>query len=378
LFRDGPPDILRPVHSKGRVRHAMERDRTTTLLVALINNLIWIIVVVALVAFSLLSSRFFTLFNLLNIVPRVAALGLLVIGQSFTMTTAHFDISSESTLGLTGMIGALLIATANFGGLGIMMPPGFAIAVMILVGVMIGSLNGFMITKLRMNNLVATIAMLILLRGVVLIISPGKSVSFLGPVFDWIGGGVLFTISAGAQRTGVPVSLFFVLAAFGAAHLVTRYTRFGRNMYAIGSNRDAAEAAGIKTHRVIFLVYVISGLCAAIAGLLAAGKGDAVVGGLGSGWIFQVQAAAIIGGISLAGGRGSMLGALGGVLFWGIIETGLSIMQASPYAINIFRGGLLLAAMMLDALKTQYLRTLATRRGLARSTVGLADVHYLQ
>ncbi len=356
----------------------MEQDRTTTLLVALINNLIWIIVVVALVVFSLLSSRFFTLFNLLNIVPRVAALGLLVIGQSFTMTTAHFDISSESTLGLTGMIGALLIATANFGGLGIMMPPGFAIAAMILVGVMIGSLNGFMITKLRMNNLVATIAMLILLRGVVLIISPGKSVSFLGPVFDWIGGGVLFTISAGAQRTGVPVSLFFVLAAFGVAHLVTRYTRFGRNMYAIGSSRDAAEAAGIKTQRVIFMVYVISGLCAAIAGLLAAGKGDAVVGGLGSGWIFQVQAAAIIGGISLAGGRGSMLGALGGVLFWGIIETGLSIMQASPYAINIFRGGLLLAAMMLDALKTQYLRTLATRQALARSTVGLADVHYLQ
>ena len=356
----------------------MERDRATSFLVAVIDNLIWVIVVVALVLFSLLSDRFFTPFNLLNILPRVAALGLLVIGQSFTMMTAHFDLSSESTLGLTAMVGALFVATASYGGMGTMMPPGFAIVLMLLLGLAVGSLNGFMVTKLKMNNLVATIAMLILLRGVVLILSPGKSVSFLGPVFDWIGGGVLFSLWTGGRPTGVPVSLFFVLVAFAVAHLVTRYTRFGRDMYAIGSNREAAEAAGIRTPRVIFVVYVISGVCSAIAGLLAAGRGDAVEGGLGQGWIFQVQAAAIIGGISLFGGRGSMLGALGGVLFWGILESGLSIMQASPYTINIFRGGLLFVAMMLDALKTQYLRTLAVRRSLARSTIGMADVHYLK
>lgn len=356
----------------------MERDRTTSFLVAVIDNLIWVIVVVAFVLFSLLSNRFFTPFNLLNILPRVAALGLLVIGQSFTMMTAHFDLSSESTLGLTAMVGALFVATASYGGLGVMMPPGYAIVLMILLGLLIGSLNGFMITKLKMNNLVTTIAMLILLRGVVLIVSPGKSVSFLGPVFGWVGGGVLFTMWAGGKPTGVPVSLFFVLAAFALAYLVTRYTRFGRDMYAIGSNREAAEAAGIRTQRVIFTIYVISGACSAIAGLLAAGRGDAVEGGLGQGWIFQVQAAAIIGGISLFGGRGNMLGALGGVLFWGILESGLSIMQASPYTINIFRGGLLLVAMLLDALKTQYLRTLAVRRSLVRSTIGLADVRYLK
>ena len=356
----------------------MERDRTSSFLFAIIDNLIWVIVIVAFILFSLLSNRFFTLFNLLNILPRVAALGLLVIGQSFTMTTAHFDLSSESTLGLTAMMGALFVATAGFGGLGIMMPPLYAIALMILLGLLVGSLNGFMITKLRMNNLVATIAMLILLRGVVWIISPGKSVSALGPVFNWIGGGVLLTIRAGGRATGVPASFFFVLAAFAVAHLVTRYTRFGRDMYAIGSNREAAEATGIRTQRVIFFVYVISGACSAIGGLLAAGREDAVIGGLGQGWIFQVQAAAIIGGISLFGGRGSMLGALGGVVFWGILESGLSIMQASPYTINVFRGGLLLVAMMLDSLKTQYLRTLALRRSFARSTIGMADMRNLR
>ncbi len=354
----------------------MERDRTTSFMVAVVDNLIWVIVVVAFVLFSLLSGRFFTVFNLVNILPRVAALGLLVIGQSFTMTTAHFDLSSESTLGLTAMIGALFVATAGYGGLGTMLPPGAAIAFMLVVGLLVGTLNGFMITKLRMNNLVATIAMLILLRGVVLILSPGKSVSFLGPGFDWIGGGSLFTVAAEGRVIGVPVSLFFVLVAFAVAYLVTRYTRFGRNMYAIGANREAAEAAGIRTDRVIIAVYVISGVCSAIAGLLAAGRGDAVEGGLGQGWIFQVQAAAVIGGISLSGGRGNMLGALGGVLFWGILDSGLSIMQASPYTINIFRGGLLLVAVMLDALKTRYLRSLAVRQSLARSTVGLADVHY--
>jgi ribose/xylose/arabinose/galactoside ABC-type transport system permease subunit len=355
----------------------MERDRTTSFFVAIIDNLIWVIVIVAFVVFSLLSSRFFTLFNLVNILPRVAALGLLVIGQSFTMTTAHFDLSSESTLGLTAMVGALFVATTSYGGLGIMLPPGFAIVFMILLGLLIGSLNGFMITKLRMNNLVATIAMLILLRGVVWILSPGKSVSFLGPVFDWIGGGVLFTIQAGGRPTGVPVSFFFVLVAFALAHLVTRYTRFGRDMYAIGSNREAAEATGIRTQRVIFFVYVISGACAGIAGLLEAGRGDSVVGGLGQGWIFQVQAAAIIGGISLFGGRGSMVGALGGVLFWGILDSGLSIMKASPYSFNVFRGGLLLVAMMLDALKTRYMRSLSARQLFSRSTIGITDLHNL-
>jgi ribose/xylose/arabinose/galactoside ABC-type transport system permease subunit len=333
-------------------------------------------VAVALLLFSLLSKRFFTAFNLVNILPRVAALSLLVIGQSFTMITAHFDLSAESNIGLTAMVGALLIAAAEYGGLGTLLPPGLAILIMIAVGVTVGLANGLMVTKLKMNNLVTTIAMLILLRGVILIISPGKSVSFLGPVFNWIGNGVLFTIQGGGRQIGVPVSLFFVLLAFAIAHIVTRYTQFGRNMYAVGSNREAAESSGIPTKKIILTVYIISGFCAALAGLLAAGRSDAAVGTLGQNWIFHIQAAAIVGGVSLFGGRGTMIGALGGVLFWGILESGLSIMQVSPYTINIFRGLVLLGAILLDSMKTRYLHNLAMRQALDRSEIGVADKEY--
>lgn len=192
----------------------MERDRATSFFVAIIDNLIWVIVIVAFVVFSLLSSRFFTLFNLVNILPRVAALGLLVIGQSFTMTTAHFDLSSESNLGLTAMVGALFVATTSYGGLGIMMPPGFAIVLMILLGLLVGSLNGFMITKLRMNNLVATIAMLILLRGVVWILSPGKERELSRPCVRLDRGRSSFHDTGGRQTYRRACKLLFRAGSF--------------------------------------------------------------------------------------------------------------------------------------------------------------------
>ncbi len=343
------------------------------ILLTLLDNLIWVFVFVAILVFSLLSDRFFTPSNLLSIIPRVAAIGLLVIGQSFTMLTRHFDLSSESTMGLTAMIAGLLIASADFGGLGLMAPPLVAIVVMLAVGVGIGFLNGFMITRLKMNNLVTTIAMLILLRGLVYIISPGSSASKLGPTFNWLGGGTLFTFSLGGQAYDFPVSTMFLLLCFVIAFLVTNYTQFGRNMYAVGSNREAAEAAGIRADRVILAVYVISGLCSALAGWLIAGRMDSATPRTGAGWIFQVQAAAIIGGISLSGGRGNMIGALGGVLLWGILDTGLNILRADPFAIEVFRGGLLLFAMLLDSLKVQYLNRLAVRESLAKSTIGLKD-----
>jgi ribose/xylose/arabinose/galactoside ABC-type transport system permease subunit len=351
----------------------VQKGIVSRIVFSLLDNLIWLLVLVALIAFSLLSEKFFTPFNLLSIIPRVAAIGLLVIGQSFTMITANFDLSSESALGLTAMVAGLLIASPEFGGLGLMLPPWLAIIVMLLVGLLIGFANGFMITQLRMNNLIVTIAMLILLRGVVYIISPGSSTSFFGPIFNWLGGGTLFKLRFGKEIVNVQVSLAFVILAFIVAHIVTRYTQFGRNMYAVGANREAAEAAGIRSDRVILTVYIISGFCSALAGLLTAGRMDGATPRTGAGWIFQVQAAAIVGGVSLFGGRGNMIGAMGGLLLWGILDTGLNILKASPFAIDMFRGGLLLFAMLVDALKVRYLRRAALREALATTTVGLSD-----
>jgi ribose/xylose/arabinose/galactoside ABC-type transport system permease subunit len=271
------------------------------------------------------------------------------------------------------MVGGLLLASEDFGGLGVAYPPGVAILVMLLVGAGIGLLNGFMVSRLKMNNLVVTIAMLIALRGVIYIISPGSSASIFPTSFDWLGDGTLFAFKAQGRSVDFPVSIVFVVLCFALAYIVTRYTQFGRNMYAVGSNREAAEAAGIRSDNVILYIYIISGLCAAVGGLLIAGRMDSATPRTGAGWIFQVQAAAIIGGVSLKGGRGTMIGALGGVLLWGILDSGLNIMRADPFTIDVFRGGLLLFAMLLDAMKERYLRGLAVRESLAKTSVGLQD-----
>jgi ribose/xylose/arabinose/galactoside ABC-type transport system permease subunit len=339
----------------------------------LLQNLIWLLVIIAVIGFSLLSDRFFTPFNLLNIIPRVSAIAILVIGQCFVMLTGHFDLSSESALSVAALVAGLLIASIGNGGWGLKVPVGLGIIVMLLVGALIGLTNGLVITKLRANNLVVTIAMLIFLRGLVYMMSPGRTVAFGSPAFDWLGNGVLAQVRFGKQLVDVQTPLVFVIVAFVVAYFITRYTQFGRNMYAIGAGREAAENAGIRSDRMIIAVYVISGLCSAIAGWILTGRVDSVTPRSGAGLIFVVQAAAIVGGVSLFGGRGSMIGALGGVLLWGVLETGLNIMMVNPYALEIVRGGLLLSAILLDALKVRYLRREAVREAIADTTIGLRD-----
>jgi ribose/xylose/arabinose/galactoside ABC-type transport system permease subunit len=272
------------------------------------------------------------------------------------------------------MIAAMLMATLDNGGLGLGVHPLLAIGAMLLVGIVIGWINGFLITKLKMNNFIVTVAMLMIIRGVIYAINPGKSASFLPEAFNWLGGGTLIRlIQSNGKPLVIPTAALFMVLAFVVAHLITRYRRFGRNMYAIGSNQAAAESSGINSARMIMAVYIISGLCAALAGLLDAGRMDSATPRTGSGLIFPVQAAAVIGGISLFGGRGTMVGAFGGVLLWGIMDTGLNIMQVSPFWIEVARGSLLLFAMLLDAFKVRYLQRAAIRKALANNPIGLQD-----
>ncbi len=352
----------------------MEKATVNKVVVFVLDNLIWVFVIVSLIVFSLISKSFFTPFNLVNILVRVAPLGLHVVGQSFTLITGNFDLSSESAMGFTAMVAALLLASEGNGGLGLEWNPFVGILVMLAVGALIGLFNGVMITRLGMNNFIMTVAMLMILRGATYAISPGKSVNFLPEAFRWLGGGALFRVPMeNGKSLAIPAAMFFVIIAFLTAYVVTKYTRFGRDMYAVGSNRQAAEAAGIDSKRVILTVYIISGICAALAGLLDAGRMDSATPRTGSGLIFPVQAAAVIGGISLFGGRGNLIGAFGGLFLWGILDSGLNIAKVSPFWIEVSRGALLLFAMFIDALKVGYLRRTAIRKVLSTSTIGLRD-----
>jgi len=349
------------------------KTKTGNIIAIILDNLIWLLVLAALAIFSILSPAFRTPYNLVNTLYRSAYLGLLVIGQAFAMMSGNFDLSSESGLGLTAMVAGLFLASTENGGLGYEVSPVVAISMMIAVGLAIGFINGFLITRMQMNNLIVTIAMQMILRGLIYIISPGATASFFPKAFNWLGGGNLFKIPMGKGFFGIPTSSIFIILAFIAAHIIMKYTQFGRNIFAVGSNPVAAKAAGIETDKLIRRVYLISGFCMAIGGLLIAGRLDSATPRVGAGLIFPVQAAAVVGGVSLFGGRGTMIGAFGGMLLWSILDSGLAIMEVSPFWIEASRGLLLLFAVGLDAIKVKGMHQRALEESLVTTQIGLKD-----
>jgi ribose/xylose/arabinose/galactoside ABC-type transport system permease subunit len=317
------------------------------IILIILNNLIWILLLGVVIMFGLLSDRFLTQTNITNIFVHAAVLGILVVGQSFTLVTGNFDLSMESTLAVCALVGAWLILPAGaptFGG-GVMLSPYLAIPILLMVGVSIGWLNGMLITKLKMNAFIVTLAMLIVLRGVIMIIAEGNTLTRLPDTFKFLGS---------AYVGPIPVAVIALVLAFFVAHIIMQYRPLGRSLYAVGGTKNAALAAGIDPDKRIRYVYLMSGFMAAIAGLMLAGRTGVVVENMGRGMIFEVFAAAVIGGISLQGGRGTMVGAFGGVLLLSTIRSGLSLLRVSSFWIEIMSGLIILIAMLIDAQKVRY------------------------
>jgi simple sugar transport system permease protein len=312
-----------------------------------LNNLIWVLVVIVVVGFSIASNKFLKIETLSNILLHASVLGLLVVGQTLVFMTGNFDLSAESTVGLTAFVGAWLVLPAGSpaNGSGLLFPVFLSILIMLALGAGIGWINGTLITRLKMNNFIVTLAMQIGLRGVVLVINNGFPVFGTPSSFNWLGSG----------RIGsVPVAIIVVILGFVVGYFVLHRTRFGRELYAVGANSRAARVAGVNTDRRIRNVYVISGLFAGIGGLMLAGQISAVTTDLGQNMTFDIFAAAVIGGVSLNGGRGSMIGALGGVLLLSVIAAGLNLIDISPFWLDTVRGLVILFAMIVDSQKSRF------------------------
>jgi ribose/xylose/arabinose/galactoside ABC-type transport system permease subunit len=230
-------------------------------------------------------------------------------------------------------------------GSGLMMNPLLAIAIILVLGPVIGWINGTLITRGKMNNFVVTLSMLIALRGLMLLVPQGNTIYRTPPLYNILG----------ATKVGpIPLPVIVVLVTFAIGYVVLKYTPFGRDLYAVGGNRDAALASGVDPDKRIRQVYIIAGFLAAVAGWMLTGRLRSVIPNLGEGMVFEVMAAAVIGGISLQGGRGTMLGAFGGVLLLSTIGTGLNLMDVSEFWIGTVRGVIILVAMLIDAQKVRY------------------------
>jgi simple sugar transport system permease protein len=315
------------------------RRPTKRVILSSLRELALLPAIVALIIAGIASSpAFFTTSNLSNMAQSSAALGMVVVAESLILLTGSFDLSLQSIYGLAPMVGAWLVVDTAGHGLGTEWSPAVGILVVFAIGAGVGLFNGLMIVKLRFNAFIFTLAMLILLAGIQQGIASGQSVYDMPSSFIYLGS---------AYWWGFPVSAWVTLVVFLVAGLFLRYHRTGRAIYAIGGNLEAARAAGIKLDRIQIGVFCVAGLLAAIGGLMLAGQVVTVTANQGNNLIFTVFAAAVIGGISLEGGRGRMLGAFTGVVLLGLVNNVLVLRNTSTFWIDAANGAIILLALVL-------------------------------
>ena len=265
------------------------------------------VIVVLLVVGAFADPSFLTLENLINVLQQKSELGLLVLAETLILVAGRFDLSLESTVGLAPALGILSLPILH----DLHLPDSAAVAVCLLSGAVIGAFNGLVIVWGRLSAFVLTLGMLITLHGLVIGFTKGASIFKLPAAFKYPGSEVLGTVA---------VSVWICAVLFIVGIVALGFLRQGRSLYAIGGNVDAARAAGIRTDRVLMIVYIVGGLLAGLAGLLFSGHYGSVAASQGNGMIFQVFAAAVIGGVSLDGGKGTIFGALCGVIVLGLIQ----------------------------------------------------------
>src|SRR5258706_12927375 len=259
------------------------------------------VIVLLLVIGAFVNSSFLTETNLVNVAQESAALGAVVVAETLILLTGKFDLSLQSTYGLAPMVGAWLIVSKDGQGLGTNWNPFLGIAVVLLVGLVVGALNGFLVIKLGFNAFIFTLAMLILLAGIQVGIVSGRTIYHLPPEYIYLGSQYLF---------GVPVSVWVTGAIFLLSALFLGYHRVGRAIYAIGGNTEAAPAAGIHVDRIRIGVFIVASILAAFACLMTAGEAGAGAAKPGNKPVFSGFAAPLIGRISLHGGPRRQVGAL--------------------------------------------------------------------
>jgi ribose/xylose/arabinose/galactoside ABC-type transport system permease subunit len=276
---------------------------------------------------------FLTSANLLSILLASSLIGIVAVGETFVIVTGGIDLSVGSVVAFTGVMAGLALNAH--------MP----VPVAVLVGIGIGALSGgfiaFAVTFLNMSPFIVSLAVLAMARGLAFIVTNGNTIFSFPDAFDNIGGGNLGPF---------PVAALITLLVFLVAGLILSRTVFGAEVYAVGGNKDAARLAGIPVNRTLAIVYIISGSMAGLGGVILAGRLDSAQPIAAVGLELNAIAAVVIGGASLFGGKGSMLGTLLGVLIIGLINNGLTLKNVQPFWVQFIQGAVIFGAVLIDSL----------------------------
>lgn len=282
-------------------------------------------------------ATFLTVSNVINVLSQISVNGIVVIGMTFILLTGGIDISVGSVAAFTSMITAMLLVSKNPFGSNIVV----ALLAGIGVGVLIGAISGFFISKIELQPFIVTLAMMTIFRGMTMVISQGNPVSQLGTTFSYIGVKYLGPI---------PINVIIMVAFYAIAYYILEHTRFGRYVYAVGGNKEAARLSGVNTTKVLFGIYMICAAMASIAGMILASRVNSATPTAGNGAEMDAIAAAVIGGVSLTGGKGKILGALIGAFIIGVLNNGLVLLNIDVYWTQVVKGVIILLAVVADML----------------------------
>jgi ribose transport system permease protein len=301
--------------------------------------LIVVAVVAECVIFAVLSPSFLTVDNFVNVALQIAIYGILAVGMTLVIITGGIDLSVGSVVALSGVATAgLMEKLAGQPWLGVTL----AIVFGIVLGLISGGFAGLMVTRLRVPPFIVTLALMTIGRGLAFMLTGGFSIGNLPLGFGFLGRGHLGP---------VPVPVLTMALVFVAGYLLLSKSRYGRYIYAIGGNEEASRLSGINTKTVVQGVYLLNGGLAGLAGITLASRLGAGVPNSGLQYELDVIAAVVVGGTSLMGGVGSVMGTLWGTVFIGILNNGLNLANVDPYTQKVALGLVILLAVLLDRMK---------------------------
>ncbi|ENM3921541.1 ribose ABC transporter permease [Vibrio cholerae] len=292
--------------------------------------LLFLVVVV-----SFLNPNFFTVDNILNILRQTSVNAIIAVGMTLVILTAGIDLSVGSVLALCGAFAATLVAME--------VPVLVAVPTALLAGAALGAISGIIIAKGKVQAFIATLVTMTLLRGVTMVYTDGRPISTgftdTADTFAWFGTG---------YALGIPVPVWLMVMVFAGAWYLLNHTRFGRYVYAVGGNESATRLSGINVDRVKIGVYAICGLLAALAGIIVTSRLSSAQPTAGMGYELDAIAAVVLGGTSLMGGKGRIMGTLIGALIIGFLNNALNLLDVSSYYQMIAKAVVILLAVLVD------------------------------
>ena len=290
-----------------------------------------LILLVICVFATILSPSFLSVTNLFNVFKQITVAGIVGCGMTFVILTGGIDLSVGSILGLSGVLASgVLASTGN---------TAVAVAVSLTVGIACGAVNGFFVSVCGIPPFISTLGMMTLLRGVILVYTKGSPIPIKSDAYKFFGKGSI---------AGIPVPVIIPIIVFLLAHYILTQTSYGRSVYAVGGNREAARLSGIRVKTSEFLVYTLNGLMCGMAGLILTARLGSAQSTSGTGIEMDAIAAVILGGTSLSGGVGFVLPTVVGAMIMGIIDNILTLMNVNPHATNIVKGAVILIAVLVD------------------------------